>query len=198
MSTEPEELISHRDRMRRVVLVCCAFARNAAFYRAGWNEQARPLLAAQHPEASFWRQVNSNFFDVAVLDWCKLFGDPKSTPPHRLGKHHWRRVLSDPDEFERQLLARLRVDEPSFGALIETMRCYRDKFVAHLDNDLRINIPELDLAYEAVAFYHCHIVQLEAAPGELAGLPDVNQFARGYTQCSAEAIRVYAARYYFA
>jgi hypothetical protein len=61
-------------------------------------------LSEYHPQASFWRQVNGNFFDMAVLDWCKLFGDQKQTPLKRVGEHHWRRVVSDPEMFEARLL----------------------------------------------------------------------------------------------
>jgi hypothetical protein len=89
MNSKSPEPLPHRDRVRRVVLLCCAFARNVAYYRAGWADRAQPLLSELHPHASFWRQVNGNFLDMAVLDWCKLFGDPKETPRKRLAKHHW-------------------------------------------------------------------------------------------------------------
>jgi hypothetical protein len=73
------------ERRRRVILLCCSFARNLAFYRARESGKARALLSASHPQASFWRQANGNFLDICVLEWCKLFGDKK-------GKHHWSRV----------------------------------------------------------------------------------------------------------
>jgi hypothetical protein len=192
MTSHANTGVSHRDRMRRIVIVCCAFARNIAFYRAGWHEKARLFLLEQHPEAVFWRQVNGNFLDIAVLDWCKLFGDPKGTSRNRLGKHHWRRTVSDPNGFEAGLLDHLQMDEAGLGVLIGRIREYRDKFLTHLDNDLLMNIPELEPAYEAVAFYHRHIVEREAVPGELAGLPDANEFALGYSRCFDAAMRIYA------
>ena len=115
--TEAPEQQPRRDRLRRVAMLCCSFARNVAFYRAGWVDEAQPLLSEYHPKASFWRQVNSNFFDVAVLDWCKLFGDQKETPRTRIGKHHWRKVVSDPEEFEVRLLTQLATDAASFASL---------------------------------------------------------------------------------
>lgn len=193
MSAIPTDGLSHRDRMRRVVLLCVSFARNVAFYRAGWSEDAQPLLSERHPEdAAFWRQVNANFIDMAVLEWCKLFGNQKGTPNKRLERHHWRRVVSDPEGFEAGLLAQLQMDEAGLGALIDKMRSYRDEFVAHLDDKLLMYVPELDAAREAVAFYHRHIVEFEAQPGELAGLPGVNELALGYDQCTDDAARVYA------
>nr|WP_294566448.1 hypothetical protein [uncultured Rhodopila sp.] len=191
MNSESPEPLPHRDRVRRIVLLCCAFARNVAYYRAGWADRAQPLLSELHPHASFWRQVNGNFLDMAVLDWCKLFGDPKETPQKRLAKHHWRRVVSDPDAFEAGLLTQLGTDADGFAALIGKMRDYRDRFVAHLDNGLTMNIPELDPASAAVTFYHRHIVEREAQPGELDGLAGVAAFARGFGQCADEAAQVY-------
>lgn len=191
MNSESSEPLPDRDRRRRVVLLCCAFARNVAYYRAGRPDQPEPLLSQLHPHASFWRQVNSNFLDMAVLDWCKLFGDQKKTPQKRLAKHHWRYVVSCADLFEAELLSQIGTDADGFAALIKTMRDYRDGFVAHLDNGLTMNVPKLDLAIAAVTFYHRHIVELQAQPGELDGLPDVAAFAQGFGQCSDEAGQVY-------
>src|SRR5271157_1309985 len=41
-----------------------------------------------HPEAAFLRRAINNFRDVAVLDWCKLFGSQRSE------KHRWRRAIN--------------------------------------------------------------------------------------------------------
>ena len=35
MTSEESEPLPHRDRMHRVVLLCCAIARNGPFYRTG-------------------------------------------------------------------------------------------------------------------------------------------------------------------
>jgi hypothetical protein len=189
---ENSEPLTHRERIRRVVLLCCSFSRNVAFYRAGQMEEALPLLLnEQQPELAFWRQANSNFLDMAVLDWCKLFGDHANTPTTRMGKHHWRRVVSDPTAFELGLLGRLRLSGSDFADLITKMRQYRDGFVAHLDDGRVMEPPELGVAGEAVDHYHCHIVEREALPGELAGLPSSFGFAMGYHQAAAEAARVY-------
>jgi hypothetical protein len=187
----PERSLPRRDRIRRVVILCCAFARNLTYYRAGSAGEATQLLSTGHPEASFWRQVNSNFLDIAVLDWCKLFGDQKKTHTSRIGKHHWRRVVTDPEAFESRLLAKLDIDAEAFAALISKMRDYRDQFVAHLDDGLVMNIPELATASAAVTFYHRHVVEVEAQPGDLERLPDVDKFSRGWGDCIREAERIY-------
>jgi hypothetical protein len=102
-----------------------------------------------------------------------------------------RRVVSDPNGFEIRLLAQLSTDAEGFAALIAKMRDYRDKFVAHLDNERIMYLPELEAAHIAVTFYYRHIVEAEAKPGELAGLPGVDEFARGNDQCTQEAAQVY-------
>ena len=43
----------------------------------------------------------------------------------------------------------------------------------------------------AVIFYHRHIVEVEAKPGDLAGLPSVDEFARGDGQSTQLAEEVY-------
>jgi len=102
--------------------LCSSFARNLAYYRTGWSKKYKHLLDG----SDFWRAVNGNFLDMCVLEWCKLFADKKE-------KHHWRKVVSDPARFEAGLLRHLGLDEVAFQREIDTIRKYRDKFVAHLD-----------------------------------------------------------------
>jgi hypothetical protein len=177
--------LPRRDRVRRVVLLCCSFVQNVAFYRAAVVDRTTPILSDHHPEAAFlWRAIN-NFLDVAVLDWCKLFGN------QRMEKHHWRRVVSDAASFEQALFCELGTNADAFEELVGKMLYYRNRFLAHLDDDLMMDIPELDPAHKAIVFYHWRIVEHEARPGELAGLPNADAFARGYAQCTDEAIRAY-------
>jgi hypothetical protein len=176
--------LPHRDRVRRVVLICCSVAQNVTFYRAAMTAPAS-IRSDHHPEAAFLRRTINNFLDVAVLDWCKLFGSQRSE------KHHWRRVVSDVTRFEQALFRELGTNADMFGALVKKILYYRDTFIAHLDNDLVMNVPELNLALKAVTFYHRHIVEHEATPDELAGLPSVDAFARGFAQSSDEAMRAY-------
>lgn len=179
--------LPRRDRVRRVVLLCCSFVQNVAFYRAAMADRTAPILSDHHPEAAFLRQAINNFLDVAVLDWCKLFGN------QRMEKHHWRRVVSDADAttFERALFRELGTNAAAFEELVGKMLDYRNRFLAHLDNDLVMNIPELDPACNAVAFYHRHIVEHEARPSELAGLPNADELARGFQQSTDVAMRAY-------
>jgi len=177
--------MTRRERMRRVVLLCCNFARNLAYYRVGQSERDHSIHADWHPQASFWRQANTNFLDTCVLEWCKLLGDKKA-------EHHWSRVVSDAAAFEAGLLHHIGIDVDSFQKEIDSMRSYRDKFIAHLDSLPVMNIPMLDIAQASVWFYHGYVVGHEIAADDLTGLPDtMNKFIRGYEQCVDEATDVY-------
>ena len=173
--------LSRRDQLRRTIHVCTIFARNVSFYRVMFSDLGKPLMDTESQTASFWRQANSNFLDIALLEWCKLFADPR-------GKHHWKRSVSDPVKFEADLLAHLELDEDDFAKLITKTRHYRDKFVAHLDEENLMLIPFIGKPRKAVAFLHRHLVEKEAQPGDLQGLPSTaEQFRLGMEQCAEEA-----------
>jgi hypothetical protein len=159
------------DRLRRVVILCRTFAQALAYYRVQRSEDYRWLFDSAKTGsagAKFWSAVNGALFDSCVLDWCKLFGDPKA-------HHYWGNVVTDPRGFETELLAHLGLDKASFHKEIEVMREYRDKWLAHLDSELRGKWPHLDVPKKAVWFYHAYVVNSEAHPNDpkddLAGLP---------------------------
>jgi hypothetical protein len=159
--------LTRKDRLRRVVLLCTHFVRNLAYYRgarespSGWRD--RPLS----PDARFWRTMANNCIDLCVLEFCKLFAD-------RNGRHCWRKVVSPAKAypFEADMLRHVGMSTSEWDAYLEQMRNYRDKFVAHLDNDIKMQIPHLDPAKLAVEFYHSHVVKHEAQQGMLNGLVD--------------------------
>jgi len=173
--------MSRRDRLRRVVILCRNFAVNLAYYRVGRTPE-HVNLQDYKKRGNFWRVVSGNCIDLCVLEWCKLFADPK-------GEHYWGKIVSNPAQFKKDLLSHLGIDEAAFDTEIEVMRRYRDKFVAHLDSDEVMNIPSLDIAKKAVWFYHRYVVEREALPGDLAGLPV--ELDTGYAECEAEAEAVY-------
>jgi hypothetical protein len=144
-----------------------------------------PRRAPSYAFSAFWTQVSANFLDISVLEWCKLLGDEKD-------KHYWRNVVTDPAAFEASLLANLEMEASDFLDLGKKMRRYRDKFVAHLDSDAKMDIPQLTAPLAANSFYHGHMVRVEAAAGDLFGLADTSEkFANGYEHCFKEAQRAY-------
>jgi hypothetical protein len=133
--------MEHPERARRVALLCCHCLRNIAFYRAGWQHGALRI------QRQFWIGANANALDVAVLDWCKLFADRKSN-------HHWKRVVADHGAFLKDLYAALQVTDKEYRAVVKSVLRYRNKFVAHLDEERVMNIPRMRLLRKSSAFLY--------------------------------------------
>ncbi len=137
--------MTRKERLRRVAILCCHCLRNLAYYRAGWHGD-KLILRGQ-----FWINVNGNFLDICVLEWCKLFGDQR-------GKHYWEKIISEPQSFYTGMLKELNIKESELEALRNEMRRYRDKFVAHLDSDKTMYIPSnLTLAQKSVEYLYDYI-----------------------------------------
>lgn len=152
--------MSQSDRVRRAGIVCCHCVRNSAYYRAGWSQ------SENWNGEDFWRNTNSNFLDIAVMEWCKLFADTT-------GKHHWRKVVGDPANFMNGLLASINMSQIDFDSYIEKCKFYRDKFLAHLDEELVMHLPNLTVAIDSTTYLHNLLVKensvvLSDAPHDLA------------------------------
>ena len=140
--------MTRRQRLRRAALLCLHCLRNLAFFRAA--HEARAQWGGQQ----FWITTHNNFLDIAVLEWCKVFGDRKA-------KHHWRKLVTDQDAFLLQLLGHLRLTEALFEAYIAESRTYRDKFIAHLDNEDRMEIPNMSPAIKSAQFFYRWMLEEE-------------------------------------
>jgi hypothetical protein len=141
---------------------------------------------SRDPHCAFWREVHANFFDICVLEWCKLFSESK-------GKHYWGRVVKGRDSFESDLFAKLGITATQFAGLAEQTKHYRDKFVAHLDAERVMCLPLLDVPRAAVAFLHERLAQEKSSSEDWHGLPTTaEQFELGFEQASREAQAVYA------
>ena len=80
------------------------------------------------------------------------------------------------------------MDANGFAECIRSIRRYRDKFVAHLDDEPVMHIPVLRTAQKAVVFYHTYVVSTEAEAADLIGLPDtIGRMEQGFQECSTEA-----------
>lgn len=163
--------LSKRDRLRRVALLGAHFARNLAYYRAS-------SANIENNGSQYWITTQGNFLDIAVMEWCKLFGEKK-------GRHCWRNIVEDPSEFEEKMLLHLSCSKEEFETYIKEIRTYRDKFVAHLDSDLEMNFPDMGTAKTVVFCYYSYIVEKEASLEDLVNLPD--NIEAYYNQCFEEA-----------
>ena len=125
--------------------------------------------------------MSGNCIDMCVLESCKLFANPKE-------KHHWGRIVADPEGFRVQLTNDLGIDEVAFQKQIEVMRQYRNKFLAHLDSDEVANIPALDIAKKAAAG-SITLMLFCTKPSDLEGFRfDLDA---GYAKCEREAQVIY-------
>lgn len=132
----------HEQRVRRVAILCCTCMRNIAFYRACWDGHDLRV------NNEFWKTVSGNFLDTAVHEWFKAFA-------HKRSKHHWSKVIPESSHaaFEHDLLAHLDLAPmPTYNGdelegahpyeqFNDLLRKYRDKFLAHLDDELVANLP---------------------------------------------------------
>jgi hypothetical protein len=178
--------LTRRDQLRRVILLCCHFARNLAYHRAGLDNKGQ----VRRRGSDFWVTVNGNFLDECAVEWSKLFG---ITASDRKGVHYWGNAVSDRTRFEREMFQ--QIDRAKFDAMFKAVRTYRNKFFAHLDQELKINLPTLEIAKESVWFYHQYIVKKEAQPEDLSAPPsdlptDVEDY---YRFCGGEAKKIYGA-----
>jgi len=128
--------------------LCCHFLRNLGFYKSGWRKGE--LIFREQ----FWVNANSNFIDICVLEWCKLFGDKQ-------GQNSWRKVITDQTAFFAGLLQTLDKTESEFDSYVMEMKTYRDKFTAHLDSEEVMNIPNLKVARKSVSFLYDYLLANE-------------------------------------
>jgi hypothetical protein len=173
-----EQPLTPSERRRRVLITCCNFVRSLAVFQTGRCE-GRALLADNAAHASFWRQIDSNAIDVCVLEWCKLFGDTR-------GKHYWKRVISEVNhnEFHGILLTELAMTQNGYDSFVMKMRSYRDRFVAHLDDDRTMDIPELESTKISISSLYSFLATRECDPADFGILARTRaEFETGYDQC---------------
>jgi hypothetical protein len=134
-------------RLRRVAILCCHFARNYAYYNAGWSNN-KPKTKDQ-----FWVSLNCNFMDISVLEWYKLFGDYKD-------KHHWIKIMHHDQTFKDRMFESLNIRQSDLDEIHGSIKSYRDKFVAHLDSEEIMHIPKLENALRMVFFYYSEVKKI--------------------------------------
>lgn len=171
--------MTRNQRLRRAGILCCHFLRNLAFYKAGW--QKNELIYRD----DFWVNVNGNFLDICIIEWCKLFGEKN-------GKHYWKKVITNQQPFLGGLLNAVGLTREEFDAYIEHMRIYRDKFVAHLDSEDRMNIPELKVARKSISFLYCYLLTFEDKDNCLFDAP--RKASHYYKQSRLHGREVYSKR----
>jgi hypothetical protein len=157
-----EELIAHLFRLVHL-------ARSA--------EMKRVLTAVDpEPRLSFWRLILGNQLDIAVLEWCKVFGsDGEAT--------HWKTIVpaGNHDQFRNDLLAAVGVTADAWAGYWNHMKGYRDSLVAHHIELSRVfQYPVLDLALKSSFFYYGYLINELRSLGETRYPSDLQTYCAAF------------------
>jgi hypothetical protein len=140
--------LTRQQRVRRVGILCLYCLRNLAFRNAGWGRGS--LIRNEE----FWINANGNFLDIAVLEWSKLFAEPR-------GRHAWHKVVTDEAQFRQGLLAATGLTQAEFDAYVDEVRTYRGRYVAHWDEDEEAQVPTLQVMRGTAAYLYEYLREHE-------------------------------------
>ena len=137
------------------------------------------------PALNFWRTQYGCLLDMAVLEWCKLFGSDDK----EYQQVHWKNIFSDEDGFRAGLFSSLKIKQEDWAAYWTEMKNYRDQHVAHLDFNRRdVNhYPKLDHALSSAAYYYSRLIHDLRKQGE-SSFPD--DLAAFYDKFKVEAQQI--------
>jgi hypothetical protein len=146
-----------------------------------------------HPHLNFWRLIHGNQLDIAVLEWCKIFGtDGEAT--------HWKKIVlpRDHDQFRDDLFGATGVTADEWAAYWNEMKAYRDKLVAHhIELERVSNYPLLELAMKSSCFYYSRLIKELRSIGETKYPDDLNVYCEAFEiqarQIAAAAVAAVAA-----
>ena len=166
--TRRKELTAHLFRLVHL-------ARSVAMKRA--------LMAVDpKPHLNFWRLIHGNQLDIAVLEWCKVFGpDGEAT--------HWKLIVpaSDHDDFRNSLIGAVGVSAEDWSAYWRDMKEYRDNLVAHHIEFNKVDIyPVLDLALKSSCFYYSYLITELRLIGEKRYPDDLEVYCRAFESQASE------------
>ena len=128
-----------------------------------WNTHLKRALEEVDPDPklNFWRIIYGTQLDMAVIEWCKLFGsDHEEHQPV-----HWKNTIPEKerDQFRNDLFKHLKLTPEKFREYWETVKNYRDNHAAHFNSEWlkpenKPKYPTLDVALEASYFYYPYLL----------------------------------------
>lgn len=128
------------------------------------------------PHLNFWCLIHGNQLDVAVLEWCKLFGsDGEAT--------HWKKIVpsASHDRFRDNLFAAVGITAKEWVAYWSEMKEYRDSLVAHhIELNKDSNYPVLDLALKSSFFYYDYLIKELRSLGETKYPDDLQTYCEAF------------------
>jgi hypothetical protein len=141
--------MERKQTIMAAVNILAMIVRNVHLRRELSNVCAEPAL-------NFWRLIYGNLTDMAVLEWCKLFGaDDSETQPV-----HWKSVAQDQDRFREKMLSSLGISREAWNEYWTEMKTYRDHAIAHFDPRQSVSIsryPPFDIALKSSYFYYAYL-----------------------------------------
>ncbi|WP_338638845.1 hypothetical protein [Burkholderia pyrrocinia] len=149
----------------------------------------RALAGAEpDPALNFWRVMHGNLLDMAVLEWCKLFGSDDEE--HQ--QVHWKNIFADEAGFRTGLFAHLSMEQEAWHAYWQQMKAYRDQHVAHLDFNQRdvMHYPDLGNALSSAVYYYSQLIQELRALGEARFPDDLSGYYDAFLTQSAEIAQI--------
>lgn len=86
-------------------------------------------------------------------------------------------------------MADVRITEEEWKDARTALRSYRDKFIAHLDSEHTMHVPQMDIPERMVRFYYAQLRFSCSSAAVLLDRPaDMENY---YIECYEEAIKVY-------
>lgn len=112
----------------------------------------------------FFGRAHNIFLDAAIMKWCMLFADDRA-------KHRLFNLVSDRAKFKQELLTHLQMSWDEFESYSKTLRAVRDKFIAHLDDEIKTPMPMLDAVVESASFALLYLYKHESKIADLTDVP---------------------------
>jgi hypothetical protein len=130
------------------------------------------------PGLNFWRVIYGNLTDIAVIDWCKLFGSDDED--HQ--QVHWKNVFVDQDAFRAGLLQFISLPQSGFETYWREMKSYRDRHAAHLDFDKPRpdRWPSFDHALPSSYYYYAQMLPALRARGMTRYPDDLKSYGEAF------------------
>jgi len=164
-----DDLITHVERLVNVT-------RSAQLKRSLTSVESDPAL-------NFWRVIYGNLLDVAVLEWCKIFGT-NAEPAH------WKKIVTDHDAFQKDLLALLKIDKATWTMYWDELKNYRNKSIAHhCKEGGPENYPKLDLALESSYYYYAYLIKELRVFGRSKFPDDLREYSEKFARQATDIAR---------
>ena len=126
---------------------------------------------------NYWILISNNFFDVAILEWCKVFGT-NSEPTH------WKTIVNNHQLFRNDLLSSIGLDEKEWNNFWQSVNSYRNNIIAHFRRIPGLSYPSLGVIIDSSFYYYKWLKQELDKHGIIQKPEDLEDY---YYQCLKQA-----------